>query len=163
MKKTYKILCLVFVLLLAIPIGIYAQLFYLGRWEYKVETFETVQEDFQKVADFCYDYLQEKDQTSYQWIAVSDGAHLFYNGQEIPIDPSLQNSLQRVAQAFPNKDAKLDVIRCYGKVVSFDTHNGLYSVVYSPQGKSAIKNLPELEDAKLKKINQTWFHVSSAY
>jgi Asp-tRNA(Asn)/Glu-tRNA(Gln) amidotransferase A subunit family amidase len=57
------------------------------------------------------------------------------------------------------KDAKLDIIRCNGDVVYFCTHNGQYSLVFSPTNKPTSVSDKVEEDVFVKEISNGWFHV----
>lgn len=134
---------------------------YVSKWKYIVEDFDSYQKDFIAVADFCGDYIAKKteeDENAYHWISYSR-QQLYYNGEALQVSEELKESIIRIEEAFPNKDAKLDSIWCYGHTVYFSTDHGQYSLVYSPDGKPVSMDGREKTDIYKRKIVDDWYHV----
>lgn len=133
-----------------------------NKWAYNIENFDENRNDFVAVADYCKNIIKEKqskDEDCYNWISISYG-EMYYDGEKLLLSAELQDSFERVKDSFPHKDARLDIIRCYGDVVYFCTHNGQYSVVYSPNKKpKSVDSADEKEAVFVKKIDENWYHV----
>ena len=132
-----------------------------SKWVYNVEDFEEYKKDFDAVASFCNDYIRKQslqNTTASNWFSYHKH-HLYYGEKAIDLSDELQNSVSRMSNAFKHKDAKLDTIRCYGDAVYFCTHNGQYSLVYSPINKPTSVGGLVKEDVFVKEISNGWFHV----
>ena len=75
----------------------------------------------------------------------------------IETSETINKSFENVEKAFPNKDAKFDSITCDRGKVYFETHNGLYSVVYSRGEKPQFVDI--VHQGVSKKIDDNWYHV----
>lgn len=164
-KKYAKSFGIVIVIFVFVTIAFYIitlSLFtFTSRWKYNVENFETYKKDFEAVASFCNDYIREQslqNKTASNWFSYHK-RNLYYGEKAINFSDELQNSLYRISDAFKHKDAKLDIIRCNGDVVYFCTHNGQYSLVYSPTNKPTSVSDKVEEDVFVKEISNGWFHV----
>lgn len=160
--KGFGIVCITLVCLaIAFYIILFSLFTFTSRWKYNVDDFETYKKDFEVVASFCNDYILEQsiqNTTASNWFSYHN-QHLYYGEESIDLSDELQNSLYRISDAFKHKDAKLDIIRCNGDVVYFCTHNGQYSLVYSPGNKPTSVNDKAEEDVFVKEISNGWFHV----
>lgn len=131
-----------------------------STWKYCVEDFDTYRKDFEIVTDFCQEYIaQNKDLENERIIFVysSTKKELLCDWKVIEMLETINKSFENVKSAFPNKDAQFDSITVEDGKVYFETHNGLYSVVYSEEEK------PQLVDGvnlgKSRKIDGNWYHV----
>lgn len=143
---------------LLLPVHLYTNA---SRWKYNVDHFEEYENDFNKIASFCNNYISTKKAEGdylYNWFSVSK-TELYYDGNVIILSDELHESLSNICTAFPHKDAKLDVIRCTDDTVYFCTHNGQYSLVYSPYSKPKSANDIFKESIYTKSICHDWYHV----
>lgn len=148
------------ILIILFYVGIYIWFGYTSKWKYNVECFETYRNDFEKVAEFCQDYIrQNEDLEEERLIFVYNFSkkELLCNRQSIKTSEEVKKSFENVKKAFPNKDAKFDSITCDGGKVFFETHNGLYSVVYSKEEKPQF--VDTVHQGVSKKIDDNWYHV----
>lgn len=79
----------------------------------------------------------------------------------ISLNEQEQKDLNIVESQFKDKDAKLEAIYVYKNRVSFETHNGIYTLVYSPDDKKPtfINKPDEDTDFRVKKIGKCWYNV----
>lgn len=131
-----------------------------SKWKYNVENFAKFQEDFQVVADFCIETVEENTEIIYFSLNKNNivYAGTKSGGQEIYASKDILNSFCNIEFAFPDSDAKLDVIYCVNGSVYFTTHNGLYSVVYSPNTKPTTMSGGGTV-ADIKQITKDWYHA----
>ena len=140
--------------------SIYIWFTYTSKWKYNVENFEVFQEDFQTVADFCLENVEKNPEIIYFNLS---GNNTIYCGtksdaQEMDVSNDIINSFRNIEHAFPDSDAKLDVIYCADGAVYFTTHNGLYSLICSPTSKPTTLSGGNTE-ADTKKITDDWYHA----
>ncbi len=143
--------------------------FYLGihiwfnntsTWKYCVEDFETYREDFEMVAEFCEDYIAQNEVLENERIIFdysSTKKELLCDWKVIETSETINKSFENVKSAFPNKDAQFDSITVYEGKVYFETHSGLYSVVYSEEDRPKLVDGVNL--GKSRKIDGNWYHV----
>lgn len=152
------ILILVCVTSFVLPFSLY---FHSSIWKYNVEDFEEFEGDFSSVAAFCSEFITRKineNPSCNNWFSYSN-KNLYYRADLISVPSDIQSSLIKINAAFKHKDAKLEVIRCYGENVYFCTHNGQYSLVYSPDGKPTSVCGLKKQDVYVREISNGWFHV----
>lgn len=167
MSSVFKILkpvIIILMVLLLLPIimfsVVHAQFGYVSKWKYKVEDFEAHQEDYQKIAQFCLDYIEQHPDDEYIFDYNFNKSEMLFNFQVIEVDDDIKKSFEQIKNSFPSKDAQFDHIRCKDGTVYFMTHNQLYSVVYSPAGKpECMGGITEVDS---KKIIGNWYHVVPA-
>ena len=163
-SKKVKFFPLIFVILLCIIIilSFFVVHIWFGitsDWKYNVKGFDDYIRDFEKVATYCLSYKQEKINSSntLDIFVYSTKKELLYDWQAIELDDGIAESLKKISGAFPHKDAQFESITIKNEVVYFETHNGLYSIVYSPLEK------PQYVDGKnegiSKRIQNNWYHV----
>lgn len=126
------------------------------KWKYNVSNFEAYQKDYESIGMYCLQYGDGQCCSKlFTYNSIKD--QLIYRGEIVELSKAERQSLDQIRRSFPHKDAQFDSIQCKNGMVYFETHNGLYSVVYSPTGK------PELVDGKnsgtSKKIIENWYHV----
>lgn len=64
-------------------------------------------------------------------------------------------------ECFVSEDAKLHAITFYGKRIQFNSQNGAYALVYSPEGEPDFLREPtENFRIKVKHIEGDWYHVA---
>lgn len=156
---------------LAVLLVLYSSAFlwfiHVSRWKYNVKDFPDYQQDFTRVADFCSEFIRKEKQAdpdAYDWFWYSRD-RLSYSTDEstsdLELSPDLQESIETIWQAFPSKDAKLDHIRCLEDgSVYFITHNGLYALVYCPNGTPvSVYGKDDSEPCVYRKIVDHWYHV----
>ena len=144
------------------------------KWGYCIDDFEVYQADFEAVSKFCQDFLTDCGARDSQerWFFCYEPAipgvqkgqlyarlvdPIFCEWQMIETPEEIALSVVRIESAFIHKDANFDNIECFDGKVYFETHNGLYSIVYSPNER------PEYVDfyhkGMAKKIIGDWYHV----
>ncbi len=160
LKILVKIAIIILILLIIRYVVIFVWFDYSNTWQYNVENFEVYQEDFRAIAEFCVDYCERQNislSENAMFILASNEDELLYEYQTISMTDEIKASLVNIKGAFSNAQAQLDHINVQDETIYFVTHNGLYSVVYSPNGK------PEYLDGKnkgvSKKITDNWYHV----
>ena len=178
-KRSYSIISVVILTLIALllssPYPIYLHMYNVECWEYKVENFEEYKQDFEAVANFCLEYLEDKFEDSgkeYACIAYCStndkkNHYLLYyapgieNNIVIPVSEALQKNINNIGNAFSPKKG-LDVIYCFPDKVSFAIENFRYAVVYTANGEkpNAIVFSKKDERVHTKKINHHWYHVA---
>lgn len=157
-----------FVIVPIVALGVII-LFYLGihicfnntsTWKYCVEDFDTYREDFEMVAEFCQNHVAQNEALENEniiFVYNSTKKELLCDWNVIETSETMNKSFENVKSAFPNKDAQFDSITVENGKVYFETHNGLYSVVYSEEEK------PQLVDGvnlgKSRRIDGNWYHV----
>ena len=174
-----------FYILIAAVFFISAIMFYLSgcsilyfmhqsKWGYCIDDFEVYQADFEAVSKFCQDYLIHCGAFGSQkrWFFVYEP--LFSGAQKgqlyaRPVDPYLSEwqmietpeeialCIVRIESAFKHKDASFDLIECFDGKVYFETYNGLYSVVYSPNERPEYVDF--VHKGMARKITGDWYHV----
>lgn len=75
----------------------------------------------------------------------------------VEMSEAINKSLEKLKSAFQNKDAQFDSITVEDGKVYFETHNGLYSVVYSEKEKPQFVDGVNL--GRSRKIDYNWYHV----
>ena len=171
MKLSKRIIPTIFIVVMILAVAAPAVLFINAFvWGYNVENFDSYKRDFEAVAEYCRMYINERrseslDANNYFSYDAKRGT-LYYSesplseGDYLELTDELRESLKSIASAFPSKDARLDVIRCYDEAVYFCTHAGQYSLVYSPAGRPVSTTDPcENEDVFVKKESRDWYHV----
>ena len=147
-----------------IPFGSFR---YANRWKYTVENFDEYKADFEITANFCRDYFENKrpdQQYPNDWIyygSYNREKFLSYNGTRLDISSDLQDAINRIDQAFADKDSNLAVIRYDTEGVAFEIENGRYSLVYSFYDKKPvfIKSADGNYDILIRKIENHWYHT----
>ena len=123
---------------------------------YNVRDFEVYQKDFEAIAEYCLEY--DNQQVDSKMFVYSSGKdELLYNWQVVELSDEHKLCLEKITQSFPNKDAQFSSIECIGGTVYFETHNGLYSIVYSPSGTP--KYVDGVNEGSSKRIVDDWYHV----
>lgn len=144
-------------------------LFYLGilicfnntsTWKYCVEDFEAYRKDFVIVTDFCREYIVQNETLENERIIFvydSKEKELLCDWENVDVSDEIKKSFEKIKEAFPNKDAQFDSVTVAQGKTYFETHNGLYSVVYSEE------KIPKLVDGvnkgKSRRIYGNWYHV----
>lgn len=162
-RTSIVLICLVLLgaLTWLIPFAIFS---YANRWRYNAE-FEECKAEFLLVKDYVYDNLKGRE----DWVFVSydrdQAMERIYSPSQhayLPLPEDVQAALNVIGskEAFPCKDANLDVIRIEEGRVSFCIENGHYALVWSPQGKPAgVGSSDDGEKTHVKKIAKEWYHV----
>ncbi len=144
-------------------------LFYLGilicfnntsTWKYCVEDFEAYRKDFEIVTHFCQEYIAQNETLENERIIFVYNfkeKELLCDWENIDVSDEINKSFENVKSAFPNKDAQFDSITVEDGKVYFETHNGLYSVVYSEEEKPQMVDGVNL--GKSRRIYGNWYHV----
>ena len=130
---------------------------YTSLWAYNVE-YEEYSADLDLVRDFVL--TQCPDDTPRRFDVIRNAPNgLELSGTGLPDD--VQAAFENIVRnAFPHKDAPLDSISVHNGRVSFDTFNGLYALVYSPDKEPTYVNSPdENEEIRVKSIGDGWYHV----
>lgn len=146
---------------------------YQSKWGYCIDDFHNYQADFEAVANFCQDYLKNIGafENGERWLiyyeprfsGVQKGqlyaikASYLSDWQMIVTPVEIGLCVERLSSAFRHKDANFDHIECFGGKVYFETHNGLYSVVYSPNERPA--HVDFVHKGMAKRITGDWYHV----
>lgn len=133
---------------------------YTSTWKYCVENFDTYREDFETVAEFCRDYIAQNEVLENEriiFVYSSAKKELLCDWENIEVSDDIKESLENVKSAFQNKDAQFDSITVEDGKVYFETHNGLYSVICSKDGKPST--LDGVNECKSKKISDSWYHA----
>lgn len=140
--------------------GFYGQFEYVSTWKYNVENFETYREDFEIVAEYCQDYIRQNgdsEKASIIFVYNFSKKELLCDWKNVEVSETIRKSFENVKAAFPNKDAQFDSVTVIEDKVYFETHNGLYSVVYSKD--EPPKYLEGINKGYSKKIDDGWYHV----
>ena len=58
---------------------------------------------------------------------------LLCDWENIDVSDEMKKSFEKIKEAFPNKDVQFDSVTVAQGKTYFETHNGLYSVVYSEE------------------------------
>ncbi len=160
-KPFVKVFIIILVLLIVRFLVIHIWFGYASRWKYNVENFEVYQEDFEKIANLCIDYCEQQNISKSEkslFILASYENELLYKAQTISMADETRASLENIKGSFRDDDAQLDYIEVRDGTVYFVTHNGLYSVVYSPDEKP--KYVDGVNVGVSRKIIDNWYHVA---
>lgn len=168
LSKNTKIAIIATVIVVLLPILAHAVVFigfvHISDWKYTVDEFGAYKNHFETVADFCTEYSNDHpsdDGTC--WFDYGSGnnrGEILYwspNWEAIAAPDDVRESFEEIENAFQNKDAQLEQIEPYQGCVYFETNNGLYSVVYSPNAKP--KMVDRIHAGKAKRIEGDWYHV----
>ena len=158
-KKIMLVILTVFVIMLLITIthlGIIFHFSHVTKWKYNIENFEDCKSDFESIAEFCLEYDDQITETKLFSYNNRENK-LFYDSKVVDLTEAQKQSLENIENAFPNKDAKFDYIRCSDGVVYFITDNSYYSVVYSPNKRP--KYIDGTNEGISKKIQDDWYHI----
>lgn len=131
-----------------------------STWKYRVEDFETYRKDFEIVAEYCQAHVEQNSLPENEHIIFvynSNKKELLCDWENVEAPEMIKKSFESVKAAFPNKDAQFDSIAIQDGKVYFKTNNGLYSVVYSDEGRP--KQVDGVNMGKSKKIVDNWYHV----
>ncbi len=129
------------------------------KWGAKIENFEEYQSDFEKIAAFCIETKEEHPEISY--FVLSKGRVFGSTGDElmdVNATEDLIQSYSHITTAFRDKDARLDTLYCEDGAVYFTTHNGTYSVIYSPDKRPSTMS-GKTAKADTKRITKGWYHA----
>lgn len=144
-----------------VRVGVFAIFSYISKWQYNVEDFADYQADFEAVASFCIEYSPEHPTENglcyfgYGYGELS--GEILYDAEIITVPEDIKNSFLKIREAFPHKDAYLDIIEYHDGTVYFKTNNLLYSLVYSPKGKPKL--IDKIHEGTAKRITGDWYHV----
>lgn len=155
------------VLLLAIvavfvsPLFVWLNFCHVSDWKYSIDDFNEYYHDFEIVADFCIEYsnshLVSNGKSMFIYGSGQYNGEILYNHEPVSLPENVRESFWKIQSAFQHKDAQLDTIEVFQDSVYFKTHNGLYSVVYSPGGKP--RTVDTVHRGKAKRIKKGWYHV----
>lgn len=132
----------------------------ISKWKYCVEDFETYRKDFEIVTDFCQEYIVQNEALENERIIfVYDfkEKELLCDWENVDVSDAIKKSFEKIKEAFPNKDAQFDSVTVAQGKIYFETHNGLYSVVYSD--KETPKLVDGVNKGKSRRIYGNWYHV----
>lgn len=159
-KPFIIITIVILIVIIFFYLGIHSWFEYISTWKYNVETFEVYREDFEVVAEFCQDYVAQNDALENEriiFVYSFSKKELLCNWKKIEVSEKIKKSFENVKAAFPNKDAQFDSITVDKEIVYFETHNGLYSVVYSEEEKPTLVDGVNMGESK--KIGDNWYHI----
>lgn len=154
--RTAIVVALVLLLLLALPFALFS---YAGITRYYVE-FDDCREELNLLVEYLEDYRKEAAPT-YLSVASDGRLHHFSVGY-LPISEQLQQAIQRIQQeGFVCKDGALDIIRFKENRIQFDIPNGVYALVYSPDGRPTyLHKSDETYPILVRRIEGPWYHIS---
>ena len=133
---------------------------YTSTWIYCVEDFGTYRKDFEIVAEFCQEHIAQKGALEKERIIFVYNfkkKELLCDWKNIEVSDEIKKSLENIKIAFPCKDAQFDSITVDERNIYFKTHNGLYSVVYSKEGRPKL--VDGVNKGKSRRIDDNWYHV----
>lgn len=143
------------------------------RWGYCIsnDDFNKSEKSFQNIAELVAKYSDlatnskgvcigvdyDKNSNNNYLTIISDGT----KPQSISLTDREQEDLNIVDGQFKDKDAQLDTIFVYNDRISFNTQNGLYTLVYSPHDKKPtfINSPDDKTNFNVRKIKKCWYHV----
>ena len=131
-----------------------------STWKYCVDDFDTYRKDFEIVTDFCQEYIaQNKALENERIIFVYNfkEKELLCDWKNIDVSDGIKKSFENIKEAFPHKDAQFDSVTVVQGKTYFETHNGLYSVVYSDE--ETPKLVDGVNKGKSRRIYGDWYHV----
>ena len=90
------------------------------------------------------------------------GVFLSYNGHLIGLSVKDRRSLSKVDESF-GSDVTFDGVRVNKNIVSFETEQGLYSIIYFQKGyrPELLRRPPDGFKYKTVKIRSHWYHVKA--
>lgn len=123
-------------------------------------------DDFSKELTVLVEFLQiqypeHKHQPTY--LRVADGKELLEpNVGFVRIPEEIRQILTVLSRGcFTSEKAKLFAISFHGSRIQFDTENGAYALVYSPEGKPEyLHSEGENIAIRVERINENWYHVT---
>lgn len=160
-KKPFIIISILALCVVIIPyLGAHIWFNSTSTWKYCVKDFETYRKDFEMLAEYCQAYtlhngFLENGRTLF--VYNSKERELLCDWENIEAPDEIKRGFEKIKVAFPHKDAQFDSITVDREKVYFETHNGLYSVVYS--NKETPKLVDGVNRGKSKKIDNNWYHV----
>lgn len=141
-----------------------------------VEEFEKYKSDYEVVANIAYDYylknkkenlwfamgFDESKDEYYYYTLIDDNSEVGYISYNFELSDLHKQSIKNICKySFVAKGgASFDVIRVRENIVSFDTVNGIYSLVYSVNG-SVPKYLNKPNEDKYvryERLNENWYN-----
>lgn len=170
MSKRLKLIIAAVIVAILAPILVYGPILlmfqYSDLWGNKVKDFPEYQHDFVQVADFCSEYIREETQTdpnanNWLWYDVDCLSYTSNRTtKDLTLDVTLQQSVEKIRNAFPTQNAALVRIYCYDDGSVYFITDGYYSLAYCPNGKPTSLNGDDKgEPCLYKKIVDNWYHV----
>jgi hypothetical protein len=106
-----------------------------------VSTNRLIDEDFhhnQKEFGYCVEFLRDfRDKYQFEryiYLSVesnyAENTLLSWNGESVEMSDTVQKSLNKIDIVFLNRNCLLNTIRIQNNTISFETHNGQYSLIF---------------------------------
>ena len=158
--SVFTVLILCWVVLWLVP---FLRVSYTTLWKHNAD-FANYKTDFCIVKDYAAKCFPSPERERYVYISSSGGSIRLFDPDtqeyaDIPdeVKPSLEALYYH---AFPDKDARFNIIRINGTRIEFCGEGSQYKLVYSPDKKPSRENMGNgAYKIRVKEIGDGWYHV----
>lgn len=155
--KKYKLFLVLALLLAAVMLiaGLPFILFsYANITRYEVD-FDACREELAFLVEFVEDYRGKADPSR---LDIASGYRLYDpDVGYLAIPEEVSNAISVIEHdGFVCKDAQWDSLRFHGSRIDFEIFNGVYALVYSPEGRPQYSG----QQVWVRHIKGNWYHVS---